>query len=194
MIIEKIINSYREQEEIRGLYTKYQFDLVTLKKNSKPIKEINDEIRQLAKRLIMSVKISGGLGMAAPQLGVHIRMIAYRKYKDKIEGLINPEIIEKRGVQYIDEGCISFPDIFATVQRPAMVVVKALNLEEKEITINEDGILACVVRHEMDHLDGKIFFENKIIGRLDDRYDYINKLYRPTMKLQKEINIEDNER
>jgi len=121
-----------------------------------PIKEITDEIRLLLSDMVETMEDNRGVGLAAPQIGIPLRLVVI-KVDYVIYKLINPEIIKARGEQDSDEGCLSLPNTFGKVQRPAKVVIKALDENGKEIKFTGYKLLACVLCHEIDHLDGILF-------------------------------------
>lgn len=101
--------------------------------------------------------------MAAPQVGVALRIcvidLTVGKRGDGLVTLINPEFVERDGMQLEDEGCLSVPDFTATVARPLRAVVKALDRSGVERTIEGRGLLARALQHELDHLDGRLFLD-----------------------------------
>ena len=103
----------------------------------------------------------GGIGLAANQIGLDLRLAAIKIKRDDAEPLslviINPEIVEKSGTLYEDEGCLSFPGLFVKVRRAAKVRVRAINEKGLPIEINAEGLFAKALQHEMDHLDGVVF-------------------------------------
>ena len=104
-----------------------------------------------------------GIGLAAPQVGYSIRVIVFDiehpEGEKNPQVLINPVILEAEGEEVMEEGCLSVPGIRAEVKRKAKVLVKGYNLDEKEVIIEADGLLARVIQHEVDHLDGILFFD-----------------------------------
>ena len=103
-----------------------------------------------------------GIGLAATQVDVHKRVIVIdiSETRDQLFTLINPEIVESDGQQVCEEGCLSVPGIYDKVERAESVVVRYLDLEGREKTIEADGLLAVCLQHEIDHLDGKVFVEH----------------------------------
>lgn len=132
-----------------------------LKKRSKEVKEINERVLDLLDDMRDTLYESGGVGLAAPQVGVLKRIVVIDVGDGLIE-LINPRIIEQEGEQFDVEGCLSIPGVYGRVKRPARVVVEYQNrkgeIERKEGT----GLLAVCFCHELDHLDG-ILFDEKVI-------------------------------
>jgi peptide deformylase len=102
-----------------------------------------------------------GIGLAATQVNVHKRIliIDISKNRDQPMVFINPEIVEKHGVEETDEGCLSVPGIYERVQRAERIRVRALDRQGKSFELEADGLLAVCIQHEMDHLDGKLFVD-----------------------------------
>ncbi len=134
-----------------------------LRKVSEPVTEIDDEIRDLFDGLIDTVEDAGGVGLAAPQIGVSKRVIVVVDIDE--EGrrspflLVNPEIVSACGEQAVEEGCLSIPEIYAKVRRPQSLVVKGLDQEGREVDIEASGLSARAFAHEIDHLDGILFVD-----------------------------------
>ncbi len=135
-----------------------------LKKRSAPVTIINENIKELVRDMAETMYDAPGVGLAAPQVGVHQRVIVIDvSPKDEAPQLIvaiNPVIIHSEGESYEEEGCLSVPKYGANVRRHASVVVKALNLEGEETTYRADGLLAIAFQHEIDHLDGILFVDH----------------------------------
>lgn len=108
--------------------------------------------------MIETLRAAPGLGLAAPQVGVLLRVVVI-DVDDKITILCNPEITEMEGEYEPEEGCLSIPGYVANVKRALKVTVKARNRRGKEIKIKADGLLAHVIQHEVDHLDGILFID-----------------------------------
>jgi len=129
-----------------------------LRKISKPVPEITDNVKQLAEDMLDTMYEASGVGLAAPQVGILKRMVVI----DVGEGpltMINPEIIEQNGEQVHQEGCLSLPGRAGDVTRPAYVRAKALNLEGKEIVVEGKELMAVAICHEIDHLNGILFID-----------------------------------
>lgn len=140
-----------------------------LKKISKPVEKIDEKIKELIKDMIETMHKSNGLGLAAVQVGILKRIIVIDLYE---EGkmpyvLINPEIKKTSGKHILDEGCLSFPNQFAKVERPEKVIVEALNEKGKKIKIEAIELLAQALCHEIDHLNGIVFIDKMIPGTLE---------------------------
>jgi len=138
-----------------------------LNKRCKEVKEINDRILELLDDMKETMYQSGnGVGLAAPQVGVLRRVVVIDIGEGLVE-LINPVIRKQSGKQTTVEGCLSIPGVWGEVERPAKVVVEALNRNGEKIRIEGEGYMAQALCHEIDHLDG-ILFTDKVIRFLDE--------------------------
>ncbi|CAH0524248.1 peptide deformylase [Vibrio hippocampi] len=128
---------------------------------AKPVEEVTPEIQKIVDDMIETMYDEEGIGLAATQVDVHQRIVVIdiSDNRDEPMVLINPEIIDKRGEDGIEEGCLSVPGARALVQRAAEVTVKAINREGEEFTFDADDLLAICVQHELDHLEGKLFVD-----------------------------------
>jgi peptide deformylase len=135
-----------------------------LKKKSAPVVVINDSVRELVRDMAETMYDAPGVGLAAPQIGVHQRVIVIDiAAKDEPPNLIvaiNPVITYSEGESYEEEGCLSVLQYAANVRRHARVVVKGLDLEGKEQTLRAEELLAIAFQHEIDHLDGILFVDH----------------------------------
>ena len=137
-------------------------DPVLLKK-AEPIKDIDPSLQEMIKDMIETMYMAPGIGLAATQVGRPIRVIVFdvtpKDQDRKPTVLINPEIIEAEGEQTQEEGCLSVPEYYSDVKRSAKVRVRGLDQEGKPVEICGEGILATVLQHEIDHLDGILFID-----------------------------------
>lgn len=135
-----------------------------LKKKSSPVTIITEATRELARDMVETMYNAPGVGLAAPQVGVHQRIIVIdvsgRDEQPDLIIAINPVIIHSEGETYEEEGCLSVPKYAANVRRHSHVVVKALDLEGNEQTWRADELLAIAFQHEIDHLDGILFVDH----------------------------------
>jgi peptide deformylase len=131
-----------------------------LREKAVPIEEINDEIRALAREMLVFMKETDGIGLAAPQIGLSRRIFVLRADDGIDRVFINPQIIETstETVGY-EEGCLSIPGFYEDVVRPERVTVQAKNENGRRVTIEADGLLARIIQHENDHLDGVLFID-----------------------------------
>ncbi len=139
-----------------------------LKKKSRKIEEIDDRILELLDDMVETMHKYNGVGLAAVQVGILKRAIVIDLYDDKGPiKLINPVIIKEEGEQEVEEGCLSFPNKYAKLIRPAKVTVEALNEKGKKVKINAKELLAQALSHEIDHLNGIVFVDKMIPGTLE---------------------------
>ena len=135
-----------------------------LKKKSVPVTIINEATIELVSDMAETMYAAPGVGLAAPQIGVHQRVIvidvAGKDEKPDLIVAINPVIVHAEGESYEEEGCLSVPKYAANVRRHARLVVKALNLRGEEVTYRADGLLSIAFQHEIDHLDGILFVDH----------------------------------
>jgi peptide deformylase len=130
---------------------------------SDTVREIDGSISVLVKDMIETMYAAPGIGLAAPQIGVPLRVIvidlSVGEENGKLITLVNPEIVEKQGEQRHEEGCLSVPGFGGSPVRPAQVVVKGLDLEGKERVYTGTELLARAFCHEIDHIDGLLFVD-----------------------------------
>ncbi|MDD2308012.1 MAG: peptide deformylase [Desulfuromonadaceae bacterium] len=135
-----------------------------LKKKSAPITIITDPIRQLVHDMAETMYAAPGVGLAAPQIGAHQRVVVIdisgKNEPPDLIVAINPVIVHAEGEAYEEEGCLSVPDYAANVRRYARVIVKALDLEGIERTWKAEDLLAIAFQHEIDHLEGILFVDH----------------------------------
>ena len=133
-----------------------------LRQKARPVEVVDDDIRRLLDDMLETMYAAPGVGLAATQVNVHKRVIVIDVSEDKDQPLclINPEILERDGVEEQEEGCLSVPGIFEKVRRAERVKVRALDREGKPFELEADGLLAVCIQHEIDHLDGKLFVDH----------------------------------
>lgn len=134
-----------------------------LSQTASPVKNIDNRVDLLIKKMIETMYIAKGVGLAANQVGELVRVIVMDcNEKDRGQHpltLLNPVITHTEGEESLEEGCLSVPGYSAPVKRAALVQVKGLDSNGKEVSIEADGLLARCLQHEIDHLDGKCFVE-----------------------------------
>ena len=128
---------------------------------AEPVREVDEHIRQLVRDMAETMYAAPGIGLAASQVDQHVRLIVIDISEDKsqLQTFINPELLDKSGECEGEEGCLSVPGIYETVQRASHVRVRALGLDGKPFELEADDLLAVCLQHEMDHLEGKVFVE-----------------------------------
>lgn len=143
-----------------------------LRQKATKIRAVDDSLRRLARDMHETIGVANGVGLAGPQIGVMRRIIAIHLPEGyQNEGapelsmtLVNPEIVKAQGREIGVEGCLSIPGWIGEVPRAERVTVKGIDLNNKEVRIKADGILARVLQHEVDHLDGVLY-----VDRVEDR-------------------------
>ncbi len=136
-----------------------------LREPSRPVERVDDELRRLADDMLETMYDAPGIGLAAIQIGEPIRMLVMDVAKEDEDKrpfvVINPQIVATGDeVSTYEEGCLSIPDYYAEVERPASVTVTYLDREGAERTLTADGMLATCVQHEIDHLNGVLFIDH----------------------------------
>ncbi|GAC12704.1 peptide deformylase [Aliiglaciecola lipolytica] len=148
---------------------------------AKPVDNVDGEIKKLVDDMFDTMREENGIGLAATQVNVHKRVVVMDISEDQNTPrvFINPEIIEMDGQTISEEGCLSVPNSYAKVERAEHIIVKALDVEGNEYTLEADGLLAICIQHELDHLKGKLFV------------DYLSPLKRKRIrsKLEKEARL-----
>jgi len=130
-----------------------------LKTASEPIVSITDAIKTLVSDLEETTALPGRAGVAANQIGVNLRVFSFH-VEGKVGHLINPEIIETSGeLAVLDEGCLSLPEIWGKTPRHTKVKVRGMNISGESVDIEAEGLLAQVMQHEIDHLDGLVYLD-----------------------------------
>ena len=149
-----------------------------LRKKSVAVDAVSDEFRQLATDMLQTMYASKGIGLAAPQVNHQIRLLVVDTRARETDGrydlsqltdlekqveqpvvIFNPNVIEKDGKTSYEEGCLSVPGYFESVERADHIVVEGLNLDGEKFKFETDGLLAICIQHEIDHLDGKLFID-----------------------------------
>jgi len=129
-----------------------------LRMRSKEVDSIDNKIRELVLDMLDTMYKNDGVGLAAPQVGILKRIIVY-DVGDGPKVMVNPVIIKSSGTQTGEEGCLSSPNVFGMVNRPANLHVKAYDLEGQEVSVKAKELEAIVLCHEIDHLDGVLFLD-----------------------------------
>ena len=149
-----------------------------LRIKAKPVEQFDERLQKQIDDMFETMYAAPGIGLAATQVDFHQRLIVIDVSEDKSQPLvvINPEIIEKDGIQQIDEGCLSVPGIYEPVERAEHIRLKMQDREGNPVEMEAEGLLAVCIQHEMDHLEGKLFV------------DYLSDLKRQRIriKLQKQ--------
>ncbi len=135
----------------------------TLHAPARAVEAITPDIERLIDEMVQTMYAAPGIGLAAPQVGVPLRIfvidVSVGRDPNGLIVMINPEFVERDGMQLEEEGCLSVPGFNATVVRPSRVVVRGLDRSGTEYVREGDGLLARAFQHEMDHLDGTLFVD-----------------------------------
>ncbi|MGB9866764.1 MAG: methionyl-tRNA formyltransferase [Bacillota bacterium] len=129
-----------------------------LKKRARPVRRVNDSIRELLDSMVLTMRRAHGVGLAAPQVGVSKRVVVVETEQGLFE-LVNPEIVRAEGSEVGVEGCLSVPGRVGEVERYSKVCVSALDREGNRVWMDADGLLARAIQHEVDHLEGILFLD-----------------------------------
>jgi peptide deformylase len=166
-------------EEDMSRLTVLHFPDERLRKKAIPVGTIDDTIKDLTTDMLETMYAEGGIGLAASQVNVQKRVIVIdlSENRDDPIVMINPEITWSGGTEEMQEGCLSVPDYFDTVERAEKIRFRYLDLDSKSIESETDGLLAVCVQHEIDHLNGKLFI------------DYLSPLKR--RRLQKKLDKQE---
>ncbi|MFC1902440.1 peptide deformylase [Chloroflexota bacterium] len=140
-----------------------------LRQKAKRVRTIDTSIKKLIEDMRQTMHSIGGVGLAAPQIGVPLRVIVIGIPEEEDIALINPEVVRRKGERLVREGCLSVPGYFGDIKRAESVTVKGLDPDGKEIRIKAVELLAEVLEHEIDHLNGMLYI---------DRLESTDKLYK----------------
>ena len=153
-----------------------------LRKPGVAVETVDDGVRALVADMLETMYAAPGIGLAATQVNVQKRIVVMdlSEEKNRPQVFINPTLLEREGESEPEEGCLSVPGFYETVQRAARVRVSALDLDGEPFELDTSGLLAVCVQHEIDHLDGKLFV------------DYLSALKRDRIrkKLEKQARLE----
>jgi peptide deformylase len=130
-----------------------------LRGEARPVKEINSAILRLLEDMVETMYEAKGVGLAAPQVGVARRIIVIDSGDKQLVQLINPRILQETGTSTDIEGCLSIPGVYGEVDRAERVTVTGRDPADREILLEADGLLARILQHEIDHLNGTLFID-----------------------------------
>jgi peptide deformylase len=140
-----------------------RYGVDTLHRPADAVDQITPDIQSVIDDMIQTMYAAPGIGLAATQIGVPLRIfvvdVSVGRNSTDLLTFVNPEFVEREGMQLEEEGCLSVPGFNATVARPARAVVKGLDRDGREQVIEGTGLLARAFQHEMDHLDGLLFVD-----------------------------------
>ena len=145
-----------------------------LRKHCREVTEVNERIKTTMEDMLETMRAEMGVGIAAPQVGIMRRMFIAEPEPGRVYYMINPEILEQSGSQTGDEGCLSFPGMIGTVERPDYIKIRALDINGAEQVYEFSGFDARVMCHEYDHLDGILYIDKaeNIREAYDDFEDF----------------------
>jgi peptide deformylase len=130
-----------------------------LRQKAKKVTSIDRSIQQLIDDMIETMRAVSGIGLAAPQVGVSLRVAVIEMPGEEVITLINPEIVKRQGECLLTEGCLSIPGYQGEVKRSSLVKVKAQDRNGKSIRIKGEGLLGQALEHEIDHLNGSLYID-----------------------------------
>ena len=141
--------------------TIYKLGEEVLRTPAKRIVKVDSSIRELAKKMLITMYTAKGIGLAATQVDRHVQVVVMDVSEDQNQPrvFINPEITERDGSTISEEGCLSVPNNYAKVERAEHIRVKALDADGEQFELEAEGLLAICVQHELDHLKGKLFVD-----------------------------------
>jgi len=139
--------------------TIYGFEYPTLREKAKKVSKVDASVVRLIDDLAETMLAAPGAGLAAPQIGVPLRVFVVKGDENQVIGLVNPELVRGDGVQVGYEGCLSYPGWVGEVARYENVVIKGRNRHGKEVRIKASGFTSRAYQHELDHLDGILFID-----------------------------------
>ncbi len=132
----------------------------SLRQKAKRVPAIDQSIRRLIDDMVKTMQQSNGVGLAAPQIGVPLRIAVFQMPEEEPFAIINPEIVKRSGDRVVMEGCLSVPGYQGEIKRSRSVTVKGLNEQRKPLRIKAAGLLAQALEHEIDHLNGVLYLEH----------------------------------
>ncbi len=140
-----------------------------LRRGGKTITQFDGELQKLAEQMLEAMYVEGGVGLAAPQVGIESKLLVLNPSGDRKDRagelvLCNPKITRKKGRAFGEEGCLSFPDIHADVERWVSITLTWQDLAGKEQTLAAEDWLARIIQHELDHLEGVLFVDRLTAG------------------------------
>lgn len=148
-----------------------------LRRKAKRVSTIDGSIQRLINDMIETMHQINGVGLAAPQVGVPLRVVVLQMPEEEPIALINPQMVKRSGEREVTEGCLSIPGYAGELKRSLSVTVKGLDRKGKEVRIKATGLLAQALEHELDHLNGVLYV---------DHLESEDKLYKVEPKMQDE--------
>ncbi len=131
-----------------------------LRRRAKKVSTIDKSIQRLIDDMIETMQQVHGVGLAAPQVGVSLRVIVLQMPEEEPRAVVNPKIVKRSGEQEVVEGCLSFPGYHGEIKRSESVTIKGLDRQGRAIRIKGTGLMAQALEHELDHLNGTIYIDH----------------------------------
>jgi peptide deformylase len=161
VVFYEIARNFGAEVKSMSILSIIEFPDPRLRTCAEPVREFDAQLKQFVADLFETMYDANGVGLAATQVNVHRRVLVADMSEDRKQplALINAQILDKEGSQVYQEGCLSFPGLYADVTRAMKVKVKAKDVNGKDILVEAEGPLAVCIQHEMDHLEGKVFVD-----------------------------------
>ena len=157
------ITVLRRERSVMAIRTILRYPDRRLRNKGEPVREITPEIRALVDDMAETMYAAPGVGLAAPQIGVSLRIfvidVAPSDAPSDLKVFVNPEVVQREGTVTWEEGCLSFPGIHEEIERAATVTVRATGLDGKPFEITGEELLAVAMQHEYDHLEGVLMID-----------------------------------
>ncbi len=167
-----------------------------LRHKSKPIRRVDAELHQIVRQMFSRMYDARGIGLAANQVHLPLRLFVVNLTAEPDEGeehvFINPVITLPRGSEEMEEGCLSLPELYGQVRRPKQIRLLAYNLRGQEVRLDLEGMLARVVQHETDHLDGVLFPDRMDVAAREELDYELRDLERTFQQRRQQGEIPDN--
>lgn len=155
-----------------------------LRKKCQKVKKVDAEIKSIFNEMLALMRFSGGVGLAANQAGLNLSLLVI-EIENQIFKLINPRIVEKKGVIKFSEGCLSFPGLELDIKRANKVKVLAQDEENNQIEIEAEGFLAVIFQHEIDHIEGIVFIDRASFWQRAKAGFKLRKIIKKTNEMSK---------
>ena len=161
-------------------------DLILVEKAG-PVQNMDGQVKKIVDRMVEAMYANHGIGLAAPQIGIPLQIFVTAP-ENGWQGFINPEVLEEEGESILEEGCLSLPDLVVPVKRKEKVLIRAWDLDGKEMNQEVSGFPSRVYQHEIDHLHGKLIIDH--ISRFKRKL-WIKKMIKDQKRSQKERAFSD---
>jgi peptide deformylase len=135
-------------------------DDAVLRQKAKRVPKVDGSIQRLISDMIETMQQEHGVGLAAPQIGVPLRVVVLQMPEEEPLAIINPEMVKRSGEREVTEGCLSVPGYYGEIKRSVSVTVKGLDRQGKAIRLRATGLMAQALEHELDHLNGVLYVDH----------------------------------